>query len=347
MKKRVKFALCVIGILFALIFALWFSIYYQVNLKQTVCDISVSPDGSYELTLLAIGEPDWPFGPASGRLVLKQANQTLCQADFRLANDGAQLGSDCWAVSWQEDYAEVTLSGEDQEDAHILLYYDGSESSRYVSHESEATSPVMALEISALENRENELVFDISIDDFIESYNSFYAADHNASYLAPKSAWRVLTYDDTVHSNHETSLYEFSLDEAVWSQPTITVYVPTNGDCIQEVTINFDEHGYSDTFYEHFEELCFYTLRVFFPNLEEDAIHSLYREANELGNLNVFLNEDGYEKGCVPCVLYHKDGIGVYPYFAIGEWTHLCIVPVTDEMLEEYAAKGTEIHEIE
>ena len=96
-----------------------------------------------------------------------------------------------------------------------------------------------------------------------------------------------------------------------------------------------------------FEELCFYTLKVFFPDMEDEQIVALYEEANHLGNMNVFLNEDGYKKGCVPCVLYHKDGVGIYPYFAIGEWVHLCIIPVTQEIIDDYAQKGVEIREIE
>ncbi len=206
----------------------------------------------------------------------------------------------------------------------------------------ELISEPIILEINIMENRENELVFDLSMDAFIESFNSFYGSD----YLGKQSSWRVLTYDSSVHSDHETSVYEYTLDDKIWSMPTISVYTPTNGEYIQAITVNFDEHGYSDTFYAHFEKLCYYTLKVFFPDMADDTIHSLYKEANELGNLNVFLNEDGYEKGCVPCVLYHKDGYGVYPYFAIGEWTHLCVIPVTQELLDEYAALGTEIREI-
>lgn len=44
---------------------------------------------------------------------------------------------------------------------------------------------------------------------------------------------------------------------------------------------------------------------------------------------------------------YHKDGVGIYPYFAIGEWVHLCIIPVTQEIIDDYAQKGVEIREIE
>lgn len=50
--------------------------------------------------------------------------------------------------------------------------------------------------------------------------------------------------------------------------------------------------------------------------------------------------------GSVPSVLFHKNGIGVYPYFAIGDWERFCIIPVTEELLTEFAQKGVELHEI-
>lgn len=45
-------------------------------------------------------------------------------------------------------------------------------------------------------------------------------------------------------------------------------------------------------------------------------------------------------------MLFHKDGIGVYPYFAIGDWEHFCIIPVTEEIIAEFEKKGAQIHEI-
>ena len=62
MKKFLKIMLCIMGSPLAVIVAFWFSISYTVNYKKTTCDTSVSPDGKYELTLQAVGEPDWPFG---------------------------------------------------------------------------------------------------------------------------------------------------------------------------------------------------------------------------------------------------------------------------------------------
>lgn len=125
MKKFMKIILCIIGSLVALIVVFWFCISYTVNYKKTICDTSVSPDGKYELTLQAVGEPDWPFGSASGRLVLKEGKDKISQTDFELYNDGGSISSSCWKVTWYEDYAEVILSGEEQSDEHYFLYFDG------------------------------------------------------------------------------------------------------------------------------------------------------------------------------------------------------------------------------
>lgn len=203
------------------------------------------------------------------------------------------------------------------------------------------------LDISVISNRAQELVFDISMDDFIDSYNSFYIRDRAAEYLLPKLKWQKSIYPEAIHSDHETARYEFTIDQQLWSQPTLAVYVPTNADYIQEVTVNFDEHGYTETYYAEFEELCYYTLKVFFPDLDDADIIRLYEEANALGNEHAFPNENGYQKGCIPWVLYHRDGVGVYPYFAIGEWVHLCIIPVSEQILKDYAQKGVEIREIQ
>lgn len=126
MKKFLKIMLCIMGSLIALIAAFWFCISYMVNYKKTTCDTSVSPDGKYELTLQTVGEPDWPFGSASGRLVLKEGKDKISQTDFELYNDGGSISSSCWKVTWYEDCVEIILSGEEQFDEQVILYFDGT-----------------------------------------------------------------------------------------------------------------------------------------------------------------------------------------------------------------------------
>ena len=133
MKKFLKIVLCIMGLLLAMIVVFWFCISYTVNYKKTTCDTSVSPDGKYELTLQAVGEPDWPFGSASGRLVLMEGKDKISQTDFELHNDGGSISSSCWEVTWYEDYVEVILSGEEQFDEQVILYFDGAKETQQLT----------------------------------------------------------------------------------------------------------------------------------------------------------------------------------------------------------------------
>ena len=187
MKKRIRIALFAICVVIGMNFLLIGYFRYAVDHRKTIRDTSVFPDGKYELTLIEIGEPVWPFGSASGRLTLdSEAGSTASQVETG------------------------------------------------------------ALDIQVMENRKNELVFTISTSDYVESYNSYYKIDYCRSLLPPVSQWQCYTYDSAIHSDHETKKYYFTEDERVYSLPTITVYVPTNGDYIQEITVNFDEHSYSE-----------------------------------------------------------------------------------------------------
>ena len=287
MKKRIRIALFAICVVIGMNFLLIGYFRYAVDHRKTIRDTSVSPDGKYELTLIEIGEPVWPFGSASGRL---------------------------------------TLDNEDEATASQV--------------------EIGALDIQVMENRKNELVFTISTSDYVESYNSYYKVDYCRSLLPPVSQWQCFTYDSAIHSEYETKCYSFTEDEHVYSLPTITVYVPTNDDYIQQITVNFDEHSFTQSGFEQYKEMCYYTMKVFFPDLPDARIMDLCAEIVALGNQNVFSSDEWFSKNAVPFALFYREGIGVYPYFAIGDWEHFCIIPVTEETVTEFGEKGVQIHEI-
>lgn len=287
MKKRIRIALFAICVVIGMNILLIGCFRYAVDHRKTIRDTSVSPDGKYELTLIEIGEPMWPFGSASGRLTLdNEAESTASQVE-----NGA-------------------------------------------------------LDIQVMENRKNELVFTISTSDYVESYNSYYKVDYCRSLLPPVSQWQCFTYDSAIHSEYETKCYSFTEDEHVYSLPTITVYVPTNDDYIQQITVNFDEHSFTQSGFEQYKEMCYYTMKVFFPDLPDARIMDLCTEIVALGNQNVFSSDEWFSKNAVPFALFYREGIGVYPYFAIGDWEHFCIIPVTEETVTEFGEKGVQIHEI-
>ena len=128
-----KFVLGFVAAIFIIIAVFWGSLAYVSNYKITEADTSVSPDGTYELVLQAVGEADFPFGSASGRLVLYEGKSRISKADFELFDDGGCIRSSIWEVTWHEDSVEVILSGDEQFDEQIILYFDGKKERKQVT----------------------------------------------------------------------------------------------------------------------------------------------------------------------------------------------------------------------
>ena len=203
------------------------------------------------------------------------------------------------------------------------------------------------LDIKVVENRQDELVFDISLDDYIDAYNMLCREDKRGSYLLPRESWDREICETAIHSGHRTALYTFAEDKSILTIPTVTVYAPPDSAYITGITVNFDDHGYSEELYDLYDEMCLYTLKVFLPDLSDGQLVSLRDTVNISAYEDWFQNEDGYRYGSVPNILYRRGGVGVYPYFALGEYVHFCIVPVDDAMLDGMRDKGVDVREIE
>ena len=137
MKIIMKFVLGFVATIFIIIAVFWGSFAYVSNYKITEADISVSPDGTYELVLQAVGEADFPFGSATGRLVLYKGKSRISKADFELWDDGRSIRSSIWEVTWHEDSVEVILSGDEQFDEQIILYFDGRKEAKQLTDREE------------------------------------------------------------------------------------------------------------------------------------------------------------------------------------------------------------------
>ena len=139
MKKVMKFVLGFVAVIFIIIAVFWGSFVYVSDYKITKADTSVSPDGTYELVLQAVGEADFPFGSASGRLVLYEGKSQISKADFELFDDGGSIRSSVWEVTWYEDSVEVILSGDEQFDEQIILYFDGKKERKQLTDKEKHT----------------------------------------------------------------------------------------------------------------------------------------------------------------------------------------------------------------
>jgi hypothetical protein len=137
MKRIMQFVLGFVAATFIIIAVFWGSFVYVSDYKITKADTSVSPDGTYELVLQAVGEADFPFGSASGRLILYEGKSRISQADFELFDDGRSIRSSIWEVTWNKDRVEVILSGDEQFDEQIILYFDGKKERKQLTDDTD------------------------------------------------------------------------------------------------------------------------------------------------------------------------------------------------------------------
>lgn len=204
---------------------------------------------------------------------------------------------------------------------------------------------IQKLDISVKNHRTDELVFSFTINDFIDSYNSLYLKDKKKEYLDKISKWRCLVYEQAIHSNYETYYYYFTENNNNQTLPILAIYVPSDNDYVQEIVLNFDYHSYMDKNYRLYEEMCYYTLKALFNDLSDEKIIELYKTINKLAEDNIYSSEEWYGNGAIPCALYYRNGVGIYPYFAIGEHMKMCVIPVTEQTIQNFKENGVSIYE--
>ena len=125
MKKARKNVIIIFGISLFTAFILLGSVLYITRYRVPVVDTVRSKEGTYETVLQAVGDPAWPFGSAPGRLVLKKDGRTLSKTDIEIANDGGRINDGNWKAAWRDDRVEITLSGQEQYDELVKMYYGG------------------------------------------------------------------------------------------------------------------------------------------------------------------------------------------------------------------------------
>ena len=106
-------------------------------------------------------------------------------------------------------------------------------------------NPGIELDFLSKENREGELVFSLAADDFITAYNSLYELDHGKPYLKPLSQWKHSVCENAPHSDYKTDYYIYQSNPALASMPIVSIFIPSDSDCIQEITMGFTESNVS------------------------------------------------------------------------------------------------------
>lgn len=137
--------------------------------------------------------------------------------------------------------------------------------------------------------------------------------------MLPPNKWSIQVFDDGFHSDYKNYVYTFSENEKNFSLPTISVSVTNDKQYIQKITLNFDDHSYQKGMYDMYEQMCFYTLKVFFPELSYNELEKIYSNINNFAFNNILpADQSYYENGENPTILCYKDRVGIYPYYAEG-----------------------------
>lgn len=357
MKSLKKFLIAFLGIVTVLALSSC-SLIYATKYKNSDIDTSASPDGKYKVAFQAVGEPDWPFGYSHARLVLENENGVIIKHQIDVANDGAMLHSNNWAVSWQDNCVQIIINGEEQRDELYVLYFDGTvereekgeceENSLWNSRTFWDTTPISVENIVfSTEAGESGLTFSDSISNYISSFNSIYQQIYATDYLTPLSDWPHFL-DISTYFEYASVHFRFSADEQLWSIPTISIYTPQDEDCIYEIELTFDDHGYQESLYEEFEKICFCSLKTVLPELSNTDISDLYEKLYSQTNENFWGEYYTYGETERPALntIYQYGTVGLYGYYGAGT-ANICVIPLTQETIAQLEQEGVEIVEIE
>lgn len=187
-----------------------------------------------------------------------------------------------------------------------------------------ASDPV-ALDIQVVKSQTGEDAFNFSLEDFIKSFNSFYAAEKEEEYLPEVDKWNMYATGPTVHNSNETMCFAYSQEPAVRAIPQIIIYADSYATEIYQISISYDDHSYTPETYALYKELTAYTLKTLFPDKKDKEIKK-YTD-NILTALDESFTVDKASKDTIPQLTYNEDGIGIYPYYVVGELMEVRMVP--------------------
>lgn len=215
MNKIPKYVVIIVGILVMVVLLPLGYVRYKTRYEAEQISVSTSPDGDYELVIYSVGEPDFPFGPAHGRLVLKDKEKTVAYMPFEVANDGARFYGNDLETTWYIDRVEVVVSGSEQHDELMTLRFDGQTSSRrlttrYGKEDSAATekssddsredvenSADSSIDSAAEDQPENKEIT-VGYQAIFEKYSDVTAGKFAVRYGASESSSRcILSESDT------------------------------------------------------------------------------------------------------------------------------------------------------
>ena len=75
----------------------------------------------YRLTVVQVGDPDFPFGAVHCRIRLYDGKREIGREDLSLQNDGKNLDRDNFEVVWRTDSVQIVATAEEAEPIRCTL----------------------------------------------------------------------------------------------------------------------------------------------------------------------------------------------------------------------------------
>ena len=95
---------------------------FYIYTRPRIIATSISPDGKYTLSFIETESPVF-FGSSEVSILLEKPEKEKQEFNTTIANDGKYLDEENWKVTWEKDYVEVLLIGEEQGDEDLRFYF--------------------------------------------------------------------------------------------------------------------------------------------------------------------------------------------------------------------------------
>ena len=91
--------------------------------RETLILQQDSDDGTHSISILMIGNPEFPFGSTNCRAELYTGQSKTAETDIVLLNDGKTADEENFRITWMQDCVVITASAEEMEDMEYILNY--------------------------------------------------------------------------------------------------------------------------------------------------------------------------------------------------------------------------------
>ena len=189
------------------------------------------------------------------------------------------------------------------------------------------TSNTVKLDIETIKTDSGSASFNISIEDFIKSFNSYYEKDKGEVLLKDLGKWQM--YDVTLDNqgNNVTTCYSFSEDINIRALPQLKVYADNTKSGILQISMCYDMHSFSPETHAMYKELCYYAMKTMMPDASDDKVKERAQKALDSLDESFTTDETSYDYEPV----FTWGPIGAYPYYVVGETMELRLIPVANQ----------------